>query len=165
MRQLLNWIEHAINFIIALCVSGMTILIFTNVILRYVFHSGITWAEEMSRFMFIWMVFLGSILVLKDESHIGMEILVRRVPEKIRRFLLMIGNIIILFISLVVLIGSWKMTLASIGGKAPATGLPLTLMYGIGIIMSVGMLLIAAMNLFKLWNPNNNKGDLSRKDF
>lgn len=151
MRKLLHWIEQFIKIIIALCIAGMTILIFTNVILRYVFHTGITWAEEMSRFMFIWMVFLGSILVLKEGTHIGMDILVRKVPENISKLLLFIGNCIILVIAFIVLNGSWEMTLDSISSKAPATGISLAFMYFVGIIMSVGMIVIAFVNLIKIF--------------
>lgn len=151
MRKLLHWIEQFIKIIIALCIAGMTILIFTNVILRYVFHTGITWAEEMSRFMFIWMVFLGSILVLKEGTHIGMDILVRKVPENFSKLLLFIGNCIILVIAFIVLNGSWEMTLDSISSKAPATGISLAFMYFVGIIMSVGMIVIAFVNLIKIF--------------
>jgi len=151
MRRVLHWIEQILNIMIALCIAGMTILIFTNVILRYIFHSGITWAEEMSRFMFIWMVFLGSILVLKEGTHIGVDMLVRRVPENLRKLLLFIGNLIILAIAFIVLKGSWDMTMDSLNSKAPATGISLAFMYVVGVIMSVGMILIGGVNLFKIF--------------
>lgn len=164
MRQILNKIEQLINLIMALSIAGMSILIFTNVILRYAFHTGITWAEEMSRFMFIWMVFLGSILALKDGTHIGMDILVRRVPEKLRKILLLIGNFIILVISFIILCGSLKMTADSIESKAPATGLSLSLMYGVGIIMSLGMILISAMKFFKIIKSGDKDNEDTGKD-
>lgn len=164
MRQILNKIEQLINLIMALSIAGMSILIFTNVILRYAFHTGITWAEEMSRFMFIWMVFLGSILALKDGTHIGMDILVRRVPEKLRKILLLIGNFIILVISFIILSGSLKMTADSIESKAPATGLSLSLMYGVGIIMSLGMILISAMKFFKIIKSGDKDNEDTGKD-
>lgn len=164
MRQILNKIEQLINLIMALSIAGMSILIFTNVILRYAFHTGITWAEEMARFMFIWMVFLGSILALKDGTHIGMDILVRRVPEKLRKILLLIGNFIILVISFIILSGSLKMTADSIESKAPATGLSLSLMYGVGIIMSLGMILISTMKFFKIIKSGDKDNEDTGKD-
>lgn len=164
MRQILNKIEQLINLIMALSIAGMSILIFTNVILRYAFHTGITWAEEMSRFMFIWMVFLGSILALKDGTHIGMDILVRRVPEKLRKILLLIGNFIILVISFIILSGSLKMTADSIESKAPATGLSLSLMYGVGIIMSLGMILISTMKFFMIIKSGDKDNEDTGKD-
>lgn len=164
MRQILNKIEQLINLIMALSIAGMSILIFTNVILRYAFHTGITWAEEMSRFMFIWMVFLGSILALKDGTHIGMDILVRRVPEKLRKILLLIGNFIILVISFIILSGSLKMTADSIESKAPATGLSLSLMYGVGIIMSLEMILISTMKFFMIIKSGDKDNEDTGKD-
>ena len=47
----------------------MTVLVIMNVILRYVFHSGISWSEEACRFLFIWVTFLGAILTQASTAN------------------------------------------------------------------------------------------------
>ena len=50
---------------IALCLALMVVMVFGNVVLRYGFNSGITVSEELSRWLFVWMTFLGAIVALR----------------------------------------------------------------------------------------------------
>jgi TRAP-type C4-dicarboxylate transport system permease small subunit len=58
----------------------MVILVFSNVVLRYGFNLGITFSEEVSRFLFIWVVFLGAVLTLRDNAHLGVHMLTKKLP-------------------------------------------------------------------------------------
>ena len=53
----------------------MVVIIFTNVVLRYIFNSGLTWSEEMARYLFIWFSWIGVSAGLKDGEHLRVEIL------------------------------------------------------------------------------------------
>ena len=67
-----------------LLVAGMVImslLVLVNVILRYAFNSGLPFSVEVSRFAFVWVVFLGAIVALKDGSHLGVDTIVRKLPR------------------------------------------------------------------------------------
>jgi TRAP-type C4-dicarboxylate transport system permease small subunit len=61
MKKMNDLFMKFLNIFIAAALAMMAILVFSNVVLRYVFNSGITWSEEMSRFLFIWSTFLGAI--------------------------------------------------------------------------------------------------------
>ena len=54
----------------------MVVMVFANVVLRYGFGSGITVSEEISRFLFVWLIFLGSVPVMRQHGHLGVEMLV-----------------------------------------------------------------------------------------
>ena len=58
----------------------MVILVFGNVVLRYGFNYGIIFSEEVSRFLFVWMVFLGSVLMLRDNGHLGVHTVTKMLP-------------------------------------------------------------------------------------
>ena len=58
----------------------MVVMVFGNVVLRYGFNSGITVSEEMSRWLFVWMTFLGAIVALREHGHLGTDMLVSRLP-------------------------------------------------------------------------------------
>lgn len=156
MKKILFMFDKLLQVLMALCLAFMAILVFGNVVLRYAFHSGITWSEEMSRFLFIWMVFLGSIVALKDGSHLGMDLVVTKLPDRVRRIVLIVGQLIILYILGLVLQGSWKMTMDSLESKAPATGLPLSFIYGIGIVLSIGMIVITFTQMYKTISQHKN---------
>ncbi len=64
----------------ALLLAVMVVLVFGNVVLRYGFNSGITLSEEVSRWMFIWLTFLGAVIALKERGHLGVDMLVGKLP-------------------------------------------------------------------------------------
>ena len=61
----------------------MTVMIFLQVIYRYVLGDSLSFSEELARYMFIWSVAMGSALALKTRSHIGVELLVERLPKSL----------------------------------------------------------------------------------
>ena len=134
----------------AFALSLMVVLVFGNVVLRYFFNSGITWSEEMSRYLFVWLTFLGAIGAFKDKEHLGVDMLVKRLPTGLKKVALVISDLLMLFVLYLVLEGSWKMTLINLHSKAPATVLPLAAVYGTGILVSISMGLILINNLIKL---------------
>lgn len=60
----------------------MTIIVLVNVFFRYVLSSGIPWAEEVSKYIMIWMVMLGSSVVFYKEAHISIDILIEKLKYK-----------------------------------------------------------------------------------
>ena len=61
--------------------AAMIVLVFGNVVLRYVFNSGIAFSEEASRFIFMWLTLTGALLVMHDKAHLGMSTVVSRLGE------------------------------------------------------------------------------------
>ncbi len=147
--SLLSKLDKGFNIILACCLGLMGIFIFTNVFLRYVFNSGIPWAEEFSRFLFVWLTFLGAIGALKDNAHLGFTSLVQKLPPTGKKIAFVLSNSIVLYCLWALLVGSWQMTVMSKSTVSPATGLPIAFMYGIGVIMGVGMFAIIFVNLYR----------------
>ncbi|KJE26380.1 tripartite ATP-independent periplasmic transporter, DctQ component family protein [Geobacillus kaustophilus] len=146
--------NNILNVLMALTLAVMCILVFGNVVLRYGFNSGITWSEEMSRFLFIWMVFFGAIGALKDHDHLGVDTLLKKLPAGAKRIVFVVSNAIVLYVLYLLLDGSWKITISSLGSRAPATGLPLAFIYGTGLIVSVGMGIIVLFHIYQaLFRP------------
>ena len=71
------WLLRAV---IAVLLAAMVVLVFGNVVLRYGFNSGIAISEELSRWLFVWMVFLGAIIGMKAHAHLGVDSLVKVLP-------------------------------------------------------------------------------------
>ena len=70
---------------IAVCLAVMVVLVFGNVVLRYAFNSGITVSEELSRWLMVWLTFLGAIVALREHAHLGVDTLVRALPPTGKR--------------------------------------------------------------------------------
>jgi len=150
VENVLHFLNRVLNGVAAVSLAVMAILVFGNVVLRYVFNSGITWSEEMSRFLFVWMTFLGAISALKDNEHLGVDIFVKKLSPRMKKAVFVLTNGILLYVLWLVLDGSWKMTLINMDSMAPATGLPLACVYGIGIVTSISMAAIIVCNLYRV---------------
>ena len=69
-----------LTYLIALALAVMVVLVFGNVVLRYFFNTGWLISEEMSRWMFVWMVFMGAVVVMRERGHMGTDMVVVRLP-------------------------------------------------------------------------------------
>jgi TRAP-type C4-dicarboxylate transport system permease small subunit len=147
MKKVSDLLQNLLNILLALSLALMCVLVFGNVVLRYIFNSGITWSEEISRFLFVWMIFLGAIGALKDNEHLGIDMLVKRLPSAWKKTVYVLSNMLVLYILWLIFDGSRKLTLLNMDSKAPATGMPLSYLHAIGMIMSVGMALIVIFNI------------------
>ena len=153
-------ITSVVNKIVALLLALMAVLVFGNVIMRYFFHSGITWAEEVSRFAFIWLIFIGSIIALKDNLHLGVDTVVSRLSPKAKRILFIVNEIILLIILVMLLDGAYELTMINRDQSSPAINLPYAYVYVSGVIMAVAMIGITAYKLYRLTSGKFDEHDL-----
>ncbi|MFD2922222.1 TRAP transporter small permease [Halobacillus naozhouensis] len=139
LNKLGKVLHHTLGVTIFICLSTMFVLVFANVVLRYAFNSGITWSSEMSRYLFVWLVFLGAIAAMKDNMHLNMDIVTEILPPKAKKVFFIISNLLVLGTLGLFLKGSWSMTMLTMQRLSPATNIPLGYVYGVGIIASIAM--------------------------
>ncbi|WP_426110491.1 TRAP transporter small permease [Pseudomonas sp. DSP3-2-2] len=149
MTRIVGLYFKLLKSLIVLCMVAMIVLVFGNVVLRYAFNSGISVSEELSRWFFVWMIFLGSLVALKDRAHMGLDSLVRRLPPRGKRICLVIGHVLMLYICWLVFSGSWQQAVINLEVVAPASGLSMALFYAAGLVFgaSAGAILIYELYL------------------
>lgn len=81
----MRWIDRLEEWIVMLMLAAMTGLTFVQVVLRYVFNSGFSWALEMTGLLFAVMIFVGVSYGVRIGAHIGVDALVRLMPSATRR--------------------------------------------------------------------------------
>lgn len=104
----------------------ITALIFLNVVLRYWFNSGVFFTEELSELLFVWMVFLGALIVLREGTHIGVDLVISRLNPSARKVTSLISNLLMLGITLLMLKGGLVQLKINWDVKTPATGFPMS---------------------------------------
>jgi len=92
--------------LIALLLGAMTIITFANVIAR-ANNTNILWALEATVYLFAWLVLLGASYGVKHNFHIGVDIVVRLLPIKVRRVVTLIALVACLVFCILLLKGSW----------------------------------------------------------
>ena len=69
-----------LELLVVVCMVAMVIMVFGNVVLRYAFNSGITISDEMSRYCFIWLTYIGAMVAMREGGHLGVDTLVKHLP-------------------------------------------------------------------------------------
>ncbi|MDS1139457.1 TRAP transporter small permease [Pusillimonas sp. SM2304] len=139
-----------LKIVIVACLAAMVIMVFSNVVLRYAFNSGLAVSEELSRWAFVWMIFLGSIVVVNDRAHLGVDIVIQALGPRKRKACLIISNALMVYASWLILLGSIEQTKVNIGATAPASGLSQGWFFSVGIVFSVSSGIILLYQLYML---------------
>ena len=134
-----------------ICVFGMmVILVFGNVVLRYGFNYGIIFSEEVSRFLFVWMVFLGAVLMLRDNGHLGVHTVTKLLPLAGKRVCKFVSDAATLFCCILMTYGGWKIVGINMVNYAPVSGIPVGIVYSALLVCSIGMSVLLINSLYRL---------------
>lgn len=150
IKTLIDLFYRLLNLILILMLSGMALMVFVNVVMRYGMNSGIAVSEEMSRYFFVWLTFIGAVVAHRDGLHMGVETLVSRFGRSGRVVLMGVSNVIILIVSAIFFWGTWKQLPINVSMTAPVTGLSMGWVYGIGLFCGAGIFLITLERLFRV---------------
>lgn len=142
----------------------MVLLVFLNAVMRYLFDSGITWSEELSRYSFVWIVFLGAIVAFKDGAHIIVDLLISKFPKGLKKVSFLITNLLIIGIMVLFLNGLISIMDMNQGVAAPASGIPRNTLYAVGVIASIAIIFISVYQTVRVLILNKEKPEWMKDD-
>ena len=123
-------LRHLIETAMAICLGVMAVAVFVNVVLRYGFGSGIAASEELSRLLFVWMVFIGATAAYPAGEHMAFTSLVgmlKNKPLPMRLMTSVIRAAVILGCALVGW-GAWQQVVVGLDSKSVVLGYPTALL-------------------------------------
>ncbi len=142
-------IEAVIKIICRIFIGAIVAVIFYAVIMRYVFYHPPAWSEELSRFMFIWMIMLSAVLVTHEQSHIQITVFVDLLPKRLRFFLLTLTRLLMTVFCFVMIQQGLKIYPIVAEASSPTFGISMGWLY---LSIPVGGLLMGICileNIFK----------------
>ena len=142
MRQFVNTIFYVLEAMMVLFLVAMTVMVFGNAVLRYGFDTGIVFSEEVSRYLFVWVIFLGSIVAMREGSHMRVDFLLLKLPPLWRNVCAACSAVLMLIACWMLLAGSWTQARLNWAVKAQVSGLPMPLVYGAMGVAAVGLALV-----------------------
>lgn len=153
------WILQKIerNFekaIITLFLITMSIFIFIQVISRYVFGNAFTWTEELSRYMFIWLIYLAIGIGFRENRHISIDVVVDALPEKMRKIVKQVNYIFLFALSCFFVWEGYVLVvqMQMFGQVSANMQIPMWLVYlslPVGFVFTAVRLLQASIDLWK----------------
>lgn len=160
MNRLIDVFFKGLEFLIVACLVAMVVMVFGNVVLRYSINSGILISEEMSRYCFIWLTYTGAMVAMREKGHLGVDILVRRLPLLGKKVCLFLSEALMLTCNALFFVGTWKMHELQLTNVSPVVGISMIWVYGIGYVVSVVMATINLNMLYKLLTGRLQESEL-----
>lgn len=149
-QRLIDQMCRLFTLMMVVSLALMVVMVFGNVVLRYGFNSGLTISEELSRWMFVWMTFLGSIVALRSHSHLGSDSLVSRLPVAGKKICLGATHLIMLYMCWLMFQGGWKQTVINAGTTSAVMEAPMAWFYVSGVVFAALGGLIILGDFWKL---------------
>jgi len=144
-----RWVLRALEAILVILLAGMVVMVFGNVVLRYALNSGIDVSEELSRYFFVWLTYIGAVVVMRENGHLGVDTLVGVLGRRKRLVCMIISDLMILACCVMLLDGTWKQHEINASAVAPVTGLSMGYVYGVLYFAGIGIGLITLARLYR----------------
>lgn len=136
MKNIISYLEIFEKGFAIIMMAGIVVVTFLQVFSRYVMGSAFMWTEEIARLFCLWMVMIAIGVLLKDDEHIGMNL----VPGRLQPFRRIITDLVALVFTLLLMPSTIDHFMVSISRIAPASKIPLGVFY---IVMPIGFINLA----------------------
>jgi len=160
MKKLSDLFFRLTEMLLVTMLCIMVVMVFGNVVLRYGFNSGIISSEELSRYLFIWITFLGAIVAMRENAHLGLDTIVRLLPNAGKKACYAVSNLLMLGCCCLMFYGTFKLHRINATTLSPVTETPMSWVYGVGYVASLAMGLMIFAKLVRLARGDITEADL-----
>jgi TRAP-type transport system small permease protein len=148
LKKIIDHYCTIINYLLAFIMVAMVALVFGNVFMRYALNSGFTISEELSRWLFVWMTFLGAVVALRDNGHLGTDMLVGRLGAKGKKICMGLSLVLMLFCDWLIFKGSYEQAKINLDSTSAVMEVSMAWVSASGVVFAV---LAAPILLGDLW--------------
>jgi TRAP-type C4-dicarboxylate transport system permease small subunit len=133
--------DTTLSYVVAVLLVAMSGIVFGNVFSRYFLNTTLGWYEEVSRFMLIWIVFLGAVIAMIRSDHLGIDLLPLVFSPRVCRAMVVLTDVLVLVALAIMCKGAWDMAIDSLasGWVASSVPIPYGWVYMIGPVSAVLM--------------------------
>jgi len=147
-KDLSNKIKSILHFLLFFLLLIMVGTVFANVVSRYFLSTSLNWVDELSRAAFIWLAFIGIVVVMWEKGHIGLGNIFHKMNPTIGRIALFIGVILQIIFTIYLFLGGRRLFLLTTIQLTPYLAIPCGYIYVIAPIMAIFMFVLCLRNLF-----------------
>lgn len=160
LQKFIDQACRVFSVLMVACLVLMVLMVFGNVVLRYGFNSGINVSEELSRWLFVWMTFLGALLAMRGRAHLGTDAVVSRLPLAGKKACFVIGHLLMLWMCWLMFRGAWQQTVINVATTSSVMEASMAWFYASGLVFSVLAALILVHELWQLASGGLSEADL-----
>jgi TRAP-type transport system small permease protein len=134
-------IDKILSYVVAVLLVAMSLIVFGNVICRYFLDFSLGWYEEISRFLLLWLVFLGAVIALIKGDHLSIDLLKPFFSPRVCRMTAVLTDLLMLLALAIMFQGAWEMAIDSLqsGWEASSVPIPYGWVYMVGPVSAALM--------------------------
>jgi len=151
LKSLADALTRTLEVLMVLCLAVMLVMVFGNVVLRLFFNTGIDLSEEIPRFAFVWMTFLGAIVGMRRRAHLGVDILVQALPVLGRKVCWGVSQVVMLVCCVYIVYGTYLQHDIIEGNASPVAQLSMLWVFGVSYLTGTAIGMICLSNLIRLF--------------
>jgi TRAP-type C4-dicarboxylate transport system permease small subunit len=143
MKSYVNRMNGFLKVILNAMLFLMVLLIFLQVVFRFVFDNPLGWTEESARFLLVWITFLGAAYAMASGAHIGIDAVVRLFPEGVKKVITVVAWLASVSFFILLVWQGFELANRSMGQTSPALDIPMGYIYFVipvsGLILIINM--------------------------
>jgi len=161
MKKVSHFLNNIEEYTCAILMGIMVVVVFLQVVARFILKSSLPWSEETSRYLLVWITFLGASAGVKTGAHVGVEAVTLLLPPKARKLVNLLGIAICIFFSVAVCIFSVSIIAKQIemAQISPAMQIPMWWAYAAIPVGTVLMTIRYIQSSIKLIKNQTGEGD------
>jgi TRAP-type transport system small permease protein len=150
VKKFIDGYCQLLGYFIAAALALMVVLVFGNVFMRYAFNSGFTVSEELSRWLFVWVTFMGAVIALRDNAHLGTDMLVGKLGPTGKRICMGLSLLLMVYCLWLIFKGSYDQFLVNKDSESPVMEASMGWFYACGMAFSALSLPILLVDIYRL---------------
>ena len=146
-RRVLNALDKIEDTVLIAMFMAMVGIIFFQVIMRYVFNNSLSWSEELGKFLFVWLSWLGISIGHRRKEHIKITLLVDKLPYKLKKLAEAITELILIVVCGITMY--YGVVMINIQVNVPYAGIKISTAWGyLSLVLGCGIFIIRAVSFF-----------------
>ena len=150
LQKAIGLFDRLLEVTLVACMVVMFVFVFINVMMRLLMNSGIDISEELPRFAFVWMCFVGAVVGMRRHSHLGVDMVVAALPVFGRKICWGISQAIMAVCSVYMLYGTWLQHDIIEQNASAVMQVSMLYVYGISYMAGAAIIVICLANLIRL---------------
>lgn len=144
-KKIVSILFHLTEFAVLVLLATICVVMLTQIFSRYLFNTPLAWPEELSRYLFVWVVFLGAAIAFRYKAHLGMDFITARFSDKFKRITEKLVDLILLgFLILIIYIAPEILSITQFQ-TSPVLDIPMSYIY-LSFPVSCGLMIIELMD-------------------
>jgi TRAP-type transport system small permease protein len=129
LKRLVEILNGVVKWILITLFAVMVVVVFLQVVFRFVIHQPLAWTEELGRYLLVWITFLGAGYGMSVKAHPSIEVLFDKAGKGLKKVLTVLTTILVIFFFWQVIFNSFEFINRSLTQTSPVLRLPMGWVY------------------------------------